>query len=243
MKHYGLVGKSLAHSFSQNYFTQKFEKEGINAEYNNYELASIDLLLNLFNDDSQLVGLNITIPYKQTVIPYLDELDKAAQEVGAVNTIKKMLDGSLRGFNSDVIGFETELASFIKGTELSALVLGTGGASNAVQYVLSKLSIPFKLISRTPSKEQLAYEDLSELLVQEHLLIINCTPLGTWPNVNEKPPFPYHLLTPAHYLYDLVYNPAETAFLQEGKLSGASTLNGYGMLVAQAEASWAIWNS
>jgi shikimate dehydrogenase len=243
MKKFGLVGTSLNHSFSKAYFEGKFKKGQINAQYQNFELDDISKILSLFNTHPDLLGLNITIPFKQTVIQFLDDLDTNAEKIGAVNTIKKNTDGKLIGFNTDYTGFLSELQLFAPQTSYKALVLGTGGASLAVVAVLKQLGIDFLYVSRKKQMGYFGYEDIDEDIIQDYKLIINTTPVGTWPDVDMAPNMPYELFTRDHFVYDLIYNPSETKFLREAKLRGASTQNGYGMLVAQAEASWAIWNS
>jgi len=244
MTRFGLIGKQLSYSFSKKYFDNKFEKENIsNASYELFELAGIsefpDLIKQMGNDFG---GLNVTIPYKKAVIPYLDELDVIAQKIGAVNVIKKV-NGKLIGYNSDYFGFKTALENWLDNTNKSALILGTGGASEAVSAVLDDLNIMTQFVSRSKGKNNLSYQELNEAIIAKHQLIINTTPLGTFPNINEKPEIPYQFLTNNHYLFDLVYNPTETAFLKEGVSKGAKTKNGLEMLKQQAEEAWRIWNS
>jgi shikimate dehydrogenase len=241
---FGLIGFPLSHSFSKAYFTQKFADEHITgARYELFELPDIASFPALLAAHPNLKGLNVTIPHKQTVIPFLDKLDPAAAEIGAVNTIK-IDKGKTTGFNTDYIGFLDSLQQFYPEQDRKqALVLGSGGASRAVQAALKFLQIPFKVISRQPQPEQLAYAEISEALLQSHDLIINTSPLGMYPEAETFPPIPYEYLTDKHFLYDLVYNPAETVFLQKGKARGAKTINGLEMLHRQAEAAWQIWNS
>ena len=236
-----LIGHPLGHSFSKAYFTEKFEKDGIDACYENYDLESIERLPQLIGQFPDLCGFNVTIPYKESIIPYLDELDSVAAEVGAVNTVKVLPDGRLKGYNTDVIGLEATL-NIIKHVTTSALVLGTGGASKAVQYALRRNSIPFHVVSRNPQKGDLTYHDITPEIIKEHLIIINATPVGMAPNINNAPDLPYEALTSQHTLFDLIYNPAETLFLKHGREHGATTINGITMLHSQAEASWEIWN-
>ncbi len=240
---FGLLGKSLVHSFSKNFFTEKFQKESISdAVYQNFELPSIADFKELVKANTELCGLNVTIPYKEDIIPYLDRLDKEAVQIGAVNTIK--IDGEeLLGYNTDVFGFHRSLAAVLKSHHERALILGTGGASKAVAHVFQKLGVDFKFVSRNPAKDQFSYEDLNEYVLKYFTVIVNTTPLGTFPKVVDYPNIPYQLLTDKHLLYDLVYNPAETSFLKRGKEKGAAILNGHRMLVLQAEKSWEIWNS
>ena len=243
MKQYGLIGKTLSHSFSKKYFEEKFKRENINAVYENFELNDISQVEGLFSIHSNLCGLNVTIPYKEQIIPYLDEIDEQAQKIGAVNTIyidKEI--GKMKGYNTDVYGFKQSLKPFLENQHQRALILGTGGASKAVAYVLNELGITTAFVSRTPQSEnQLSYDELNENILASFLLIVNTTPLGTFPNVDEKPTINYDAITPNHLLYDLVYNPAETAFLKEGKKRGALTINGEQMLQLQAEKAWEIW--
>lgn len=242
MKEYGLVGASLAHSFSKGYFTEKFKVEGIEAEYHNFELQSASQITELFAANRNLVGVNVTIPYKQAVLPFLDAIDAKAAAIGAVNTIVRNSANQLIGYNTDYIGFKQELLAFLPYLNFKALVLGTGGASMAVRAVLQDLDIPYLLVSRSANEGVITYESIDKALLGSHSLLINTTPVGTWPNLADAPLLPYQYLNSANYLYDLIYNPAETRFLAEGKQRGAATLNGYGMLIAQAEAAWAIWN-
>src|SRR5690606_29981621 len=243
MKQYGLIGKTLSHSFSKKYFEEKFKRENINAVYENFELNDISQVEGLFSIHSKLCGLNVTIPYKEQIIPYLDEVDEQAQKIGAVNTIyidKEI--GKMKGYNTDVYGFKQSLKPFLENQHQRALILGTGGASKAVAYVLNELGITTAFVSRTPQLEnQLSYDELNENILASFLLIVNTTPLGTFPNVDEKPIINYDAITPNHLLYDLVYNPVETAFLKEGKKRGALTINGEQMLQLQAEKAWEIW--
>jgi shikimate dehydrogenase len=243
MKRYGLIGYPLSHSFSQRYFTDKFGREGItDCVYSNYSLGSIDELPGVLAD-AELCGLNVTIPYKQQVIPFLTELTPAVEAIGACNCIR-VFDGRLVGHNTDVVGFEQSLIRRLAPYHRQALVLGTGGAAKAVEYVLRKLGIGYRLVSRRPRPDtgDLGYEDLDSLVIAEALLIINTTPVGMYPNIEDCPPLPYEALTSRHYLYDLVYNPGRTLFLQRGAARGAVVENGHEMLILQAEESWRIWN-
>lgn len=250
MNRYGLIGYPLTHSFSKRYFTEKFEREHISdSAYDLFELPDIQALPQLIDSTPGLRGLNVTIPHKQAVIPFLDELDpQSAGRIRAVNTIKVQADGRLIGYNTDYYGFrqslETWLASLNIGTTgLRALVLGNGGAAKAVRTALDDLAIAYHLVSRTRSADALAYEDLSPAILEEYQLIINTSPVGTYPNVDECPRLPYGLLTTRHLLYDLVYNPAETRFLRQGHERGAAVHNGLAMLQLQAEKAWEIWQS
>ena len=323
MNLFGLIGHPLGHSFSKAYFTAKFEREGLDCEYRNFDITSLGensasgTSLRALAKQSMLSGFNVTIPYKEAILPYLDELDPAAAAIGAVNTVKVLHDGRLKGYNTDVVGFESlleEIASdnrhreegatlrhceggtteaiqldyfgsgwiaSAKGlamtqsdataipnsilltphsslptphsplltphssllTPHSALVLGTGGASKAVQYVLKKHRIAFHLVSRDPKKGDYTYDQLTPDIIKEHLLIINATPVGMAPNIDAAPDIPYEAISDKHALIDLIYNPVETLFLKNGREHGATTTNGLAMLHAQAEASWKIWNS
>ncbi len=239
---YGLIGYPLSHSFSPGYFKEKFAKAEIDAVYRLFPLANIKELPKLLAEHSSLSGLNVTIPYKEQVIPFLDDIDEAAKTIGAVNCIK-INSNKLKGYNTDIIGFKKSLAPLLQQQHTKALILGTGGAAKAVAYVLDKFNIDYKLVSSSGKTDTIAYEDISTATVQEHTLIINTTPLGMHPNTDACPDIPYSALGEAHLLYDLIYNPEETTFLKRGKAQGANTKNGYEMLVLQAEASWDIWNS
>lgn len=241
MRHFGLIGFPLSHSFSKKYFSEKFEREQIaGCVYENYPLASIQLLPPLVQKEN-IEGLNVTIPYKESVISYLDYLDPAAKKIAAVNCIH-FKDGKSTGFNTDILGFERSLKPLLQPHHKQALILGTGGASKAIGYVLSKLSISFHCVSRNKRDDYFTYDDLNEEIIEQHTLIINATPLGTSPDIHHCPDIPYQFLSKEHLLYDLIYNPAETLFLQKGKERGAAIKNGYEMLLLQAEASWEIWN-
>lgn len=235
----GLIGYPLGHTFSPTYFASKFEKLGIeNSEYLAYPIDSIHGINDIFDDGVN--GLNVTIPYKEQVIPYLDELSEEAFEIGAVNTIV-IRDGRRVGYNTDAYGFEVALKHLIgEGRVEKALVLGTGGASKAIKFVLNKMNIEFTMVSR--SDQYLTYAALDENTIVQNKLIINTTPLGMYPHVDECPDIPYSALTEKHFLFDLVYNPEKTLFLKKGQLQGCSIKNGYEMLVLQAEKSWEIWN-
>ena len=243
MKRYGLIGYPLTHSFSQRYFTEKFEKEGITGcSYANYSLPSIGELAGVLMDP-ELCGLNVTIPYKQQVIPYLDARDEVVAAIGACNCIK-IVEGRLSGYNTDVVGFGQSLVRRLEGHHRRALVLGSGGAAKAVEWVLGRLGISWLTVSRRPrpGSGSIGYEDVDAGLLAEHTLVINTTPLGMYPHTDECPPLPYEAMTSRHYLFDLIYNPAKTLFLQKGEARGATVENGLEMLVLQAEESWRIWN-
>ncbi|MBR9921965.1 MAG: shikimate dehydrogenase [Bacteroidetes bacterium] len=244
MRHFGLIGFPLSHSFSRQYFREKFEKEGIlDAQYENLPLENILDFPALIKRFPNLRGLNVTIPHKQAVMPFLDEIEASAQVIGAVNTIRVEPEGRLTGFNTDAYGFERSLLEWLPANfKGQALVLGTGGASKAICFVLTKNEIQYKLVSRSPGEGQLGYEDIDKELLEKYKLIVNTTPLGTHPNIESCPDIPYDLLGPNHYLYDLVYNPSETKFMRLGAASGAQTHNGLQMLILQAEGAWQIWN-
>ncbi len=244
MRKFGLIGKTLKHSFSKSYFTEKFQKEGIDAQYELYELADIAGLKDLLHDPD-LVGLNVTIPYKEQVLPYLNAVDPTAEAIGAVNTIRIERRGAepfLTGFNTDFIGFTDSLKTMLKPYHQRALILGTGGASKAVRYALVQLGIEPTFVSRTPREGGLTYADLDEAVMTSHLLIVNCSPVGMFPHTDEAPDIPYDLLCDKHYLYDLVYNPLRTRFCELGEARGAAVQNGLAMLHGQAVAAWNIWN-
>jgi shikimate dehydrogenase len=246
MKKYGLLGFPLTHSFSKRFFTEKFERESTAASYENYEIENINLLPGIIHSNPLLCGLNVTIPYKEQVIPYLDELDIAARDVGAVNTIKIIRNGNntfLKGFNTDTWGFEISLKPLLREYHKKALILGTGGASKAIKYVLAKLGIGYISATIEELKEnEIRYTDINNELVEERLLIINATPLGTYPKVETFPLIPYEHITSNHLLFDLVYNPEVTMFMEKGLSKGATVKNGYEMLLQQAIKSYEIWN-
>lgn len=237
MKTYGLIGKNISYSFSRNYFDNKFKNEEIQkSQYINFDLDNLSKLNNLFNINN--FGFNVTIPYKEAIIPYLDSLDFHAEKIGAVNTIK-IDNGKKIGFNTDWIGFKKSIEPLLKPHHTKALILGTGGASKAVIYALEQLKIETLIVSRSG---KITYKDLSEEIIQNHTIIINCTPVGTFPNVDSSPNIPYNFITNNHLAYDLIYNPAETLFLKNCREKGAVTKNGLEMLEIQAEESWKIWN-
>jgi shikimate dehydrogenase len=241
MRKFGLIGYPLTHSFSQRFFTEKFEREGIaDCVYSNFSIPSIAFLAAVL-DDAELCGLNVTIPYKKDVIDFLDVLSPVVEAIGACNCIR-ISEGRRFGFNTDVVGFEQSLVKKLAGHHRRALVLGTGGAAKAVEWVLHRLGIGYLSVSRVAGPGSIGYADVDAALVGSHELIVNTTPLGMYPNVGECPPLPYGALTPRHYLFDLVYNPARTLFLEKGEAYGAVVENGYEMLVLQAEESWRIWN-
>ncbi len=246
MRLFGLTGFPLSHSFSKNYFAEKFAREGLtDCRYELFELPDPAQFPALWVENPDLRGLNVTIPHKQALFPYLTSLDESAQKVGAVNVVRRQPDGTLRGFNSDFYGFKKSLedwAAFRHSPPAAALILGYGGAAKAVEAVLRDRGIDYQIVSRDPAKGDLTYADLDPDVLVAHRLLINSTPLGTYPNVDSAPDLPYDFLGEHHLLYDLVYNPAETLFLKRGVERGAATHNGYQMLELQAERSWEIWN-
>ena len=252
---FGLLGKSLGHSFSKDYFTKKFSELNLNYSYQNIELDNIADIIPFVKENKDLKGFNVTVPYKEEIIPYLDEIDSVAKEVGAVNTVKVYEDGKLKGFNTDVIGFEellkkTPCHQNTKSPSINeALILGSGGASKAVQYVLRKENIPYKIVSRAFKPKvrsvelEVSYVEINSTGFSPYSIIINTTPVGMFPNVNECLELPYSTIDSRHIFIDLIYNPEETLFLKNARLKGASTYNGLKMLHEQAEASWRIWNN
>lgn len=243
-KKFGLVGRNISYSFSREYFTKKFKNLNLKKyEYVNFDISKItNFKAVILEQKDVLKGLNVTIPYKQEVMLFLDELDEKAKKIGAVNTIKITKKGRLKGYNTDEFGFKKSLQPLLKKHHKKALILGTGGASKAVAFALSKLNIHYEFVSRNKSKELLSYQEIDKKKLQEYTIIINCTPLGTHPNIKECPKIPYCFLNEEHLLYDLIYNPSETLFLQKGKEAGATIKNGFEMLELQAEKAWKIWN-
>jgi shikimate dehydrogenase len=243
---YGLIGNPLKHSFSQSFFNDKFAEEKIDAEYINFEIPSIKEFKSIIKNNPDLKGLNVTIPYKEQVIPFLDQLSENARLIGAVNVIK--IDSNkgktkLTGFNSDIIGFKESIEALLQPHHKRALILGTGGSAKAVYYGLKQLGLIPTYVSRTKSsKTGLTYEELDADTVGVNTVIVNCTPVGMWPNVDECPPIPYQWITGEHLLYDLLYNPNETLFMKKGAEQGATVKNGLEMLLLQAFASWDFWN-
>ncbi len=246
MDKFGLIGYPLGHSFSKHFFSEKFAREGIDACYENYELEDINQLGTLLETEPELRGLNVTIPHKQNIIPLLDSLSERAQKIGAVNVVRvsRTKEGKavLKGFNSDIIGFEESIKPLLSPNHHKALILGTGGASHAIRVALTELGIGWTLVSRRRGTETIAYEDVTPEFMNECEIIVNCTPVGMYPHIDEAPPIPYEALTPRHLLYDLIYNPDTTLFLKRGAEHGAVVKNGLEMLHLQAEASWEIWN-
>jgi shikimate dehydrogenase len=242
----GLIGKNISYSFSSGYFLDKFKKMNITElTYKNFDIPAVEEFPFLvYHREEEFKGFNVTIPYKQSIIKYLSELDADAAKIGAVNTIKVTEENELIGYNTDIYGFENSLKPLLKEYHSKALILGTGGASKAVVFVLNKLNISYKIVSRNPSSEnEISYVDLSEEIMTSHKLIINSSPVGTHPNIKECPKIPYEYISDTHYLFDLIYNPEVTMFLQKGKNAGAAIKNGLEMLELQAEKSWEIWNS
>lgn len=244
MKKLGLLGKNIGYSFSRNYFTQKFIKEGItNAfSYENFDISTIEDFPKILQNNPELIGLNVTIPYKEEIIPYLDELSENAKQIGAVNAIKILPNGKLFGDNTDYFGFTESLKPILKSHQKKALILGTGGAAKAIAFGLQQLHIDFTFVSRLAKENTLAYEDLDEKTGEVYQIIINCTPLGTFPNTEVCPDIPYDLFTKNHIAYDLIYNPEKTTFLSKAEENGATIKNGHEMLVLQAEKAWKIWH-
>ena len=260
MEKFGLIGYPLTHSFSKKYFTEKFEREGIeNCSYELFELESLSSFPEFIKANPDLCGLNVTIPHKIGAIFYMNWMDEEAKKVKAINCIKIIKESAieaafsgevgfvnqdfrLEGYNTDIYGFEHSLKPLLKSYHNKALVLGNGGASRAVRYVLKKLKIPFQVVSRRPKANHLLYQNLTPQLIKNNKLIINTTPLGTDPDITAFPAIPYEGITHEHLLYDLIYNPEKTVFLQKGEAQGATIKNGHEMLVLQAEKSWEIWN-
>jgi shikimate dehydrogenase len=247
---YGLIGFPLSHSFSKKYFTEKFTREAIDSTYELFQIDSVHKINDIISNYQDLRGFNVTIPYKQQIIPLVNKLSDEAARIQAVNTVRVVRENGqimLEGYNTDAPAFETELLAFMPKFPQYALILGTGGASAAVAYVLKKLNIEIQFVSRTPKQSSssnniLSYEQLSNQLIDKVKLIINCTPVGMYPNSHLSPQIPYNILTPEHYLFDLVYNPEMTEFLKRGQEHGTQTRNGLGMLYKQADLAWNIWN-
>lgn len=240
---YGLIGKNIDYSFSRQYFKQRFSSKGdTNSTYENFELSDISQFTQILASNPDLKGLNVTIPYKESIIPYLDEITKKALKIGAVNTIKLSKKGKLKGYNTDWYGFYKSLKPLLKNKPERALILGTGGASKAVYYALKELKIEPQFVSRNPEEGVLSYEQLTADIFKTHLLVINTTPLGTFPDTEHKPEMDYLLFTDKHLAYDLIYNPELSAFLKAAQNQGAQIKNGLEMLELQAEKAWKIWN-
>lgn len=245
MEKYGLIGYPLGHSLSMAYFNQKFADEGLDAAYDNYEIPSIDLLPEIIASNPELKGLNVTIPYKQQVIPYLDNMSQEARAIGAVNVIRVERHGtsvSLKGYNSDVIGFTQSIEPMLESYHTKALILGTGGASKAIDFSLRSLGLETVFVSRSEKDNTIRYKDITADVVREYKVIVNCTPVGMFPNTEECPDIPYWALDSKNLLYDLIYNPDTTLFMKKGAERKASVKNGLEMLLLQAFASWELWN-
>lgn len=242
MNRFGLIGYPLGHSFSQQYFNNKFKTENLaDCFFELFPIEKVDSFPELLQVYKDLKGLAVTIPYKQTIINFLTSIDEAASEIGAVNCIK-ISTQKIIGFNTDVIGFENSIKPILKPHQKKALILGTGGGSKAVQFVFKKLGIEFLLVSRSKNQQHIQYQDINELICADYNIIVNATPVGMTPNNDICPEIPYQFLSEKHLLFDLIYNPAETLFLQKGRQAGAQTKNGQEMLITQAEANWKIWN-
>ena len=243
MRRFGIIGRPLGLTASARYFTAKFENEALDCAFAQYELPSIEALPELLASTPELAGFNVTIPYKQQVMRYLDAISPEAERIGAVNCVRRMADGRLMGYNTDIIGLRASFDKLLGATPVEhALVLGTGGASQAVQYALMEREIPYALVSRDAAKGEYTYDNLPAEVVAASKLIINATPVGTYPAVDEAPRIPYAYLTPEHHLLDLIYNPPVTQFLAYGQQRGAKTMNGECMFLGQAVAGWTIWN-
>ena len=242
MKTYGLIGKNIDYSFSRSFFKKKFELENLNCEYKNFDIDIVDKFPSILKINKKINGLNVTIPYKETIIPFLDEIDFEAQKIGAVNTIK-IKNNKLIGYNTDHYGFTKTLIPYLNNNHNSALILGTGGASKAVSFALNKLKIRSQFVSRDPKlNKHISYKCLTKDIIKNNTIIINCTPIGTYPNIKDSPDIPYKHITQDHILFDLIYNPVQTKFLEKGFQAKAQTINGLRMLELQAEKSWKIWN-
>jgi len=245
MQKYGLIGYPLKHSFSINYFNEKFKSEGIDAEYVNFEIPSIKDLPEVIEKNPNLNGLNVTIPYKELILPFLDDIDPDAKAIGAVNVVKIIRQkgkAKLKGYNSDIIGFTQSIEPLLNEHHKKALILGTGGASKAIFRGLKNLGIECLFVSRTPDKGMITYEEITPKIITEYTIIVNCTPVGMYPKVDFCPNIPYEELTTKHLLYDLLYNPDVTLFMKKGEQQGCTTKNGLEMLLLQAFAGWEIWN-
>ncbi|HOZ74870.1 MAG TPA: shikimate dehydrogenase [Flavobacterium sp.] len=242
-RRFGLVGKNIGHSFSAAYFTERFVKDrALDCSYENFDLSEIALFPALLKENPDLAGLNVTIPYKEQIIPFLDVLSRKATQIGAVNVIRFTKKGKLKGYNSDYYGFEQSLQPLLQPHHKKALILGTGGASKAVAFALQRMGILYAFVSRAPSVNTVAYEHLNATTFDNYQIVINCTPLGTSPNVDGFPPIPYQFFTEKHIAFDLIYNPELTLFLKKAKENGATVKNGKDMLIFQAEKAWEIWN-
>lgn len=243
MKKLGLLGKNIGYSFSRNYFTEKFKSENLDSQYSyqNFDISSISEFKNILKDNPELIGLNVTIPYKEEVIALIDELSETSKKIGAINTIKITQNGKLIGHNTDYIGFKNSLQPLLQSQHQKALILGTGGAAKAIIYTLNELGIQHQLVSREKTKNTITYEELNEEIFNEYYIVINCTPLGTYPNIEKAPNIPYQYFSGNHLAYDLIYNPEKTTFLSKAETMGATIKNGHEMLKIQAEEAWKIW--
>lgn len=240
---FGLLGKNIGYSFSVGYFAKKFKSLNLeDYEYVNFDIPSIEDFPNIIKDNPNLKGMNVTIPYKEAVMPYLDKISKKAQRIGAVNTIKFTKSGKLKGYNSDYYGFKKSLKPLLEPHHKKALILGTGGASKGVAFALEELGLTYTFVSREATDESIGYNLVNATTFDNHQIVVNCTPLGTSPNVDAFPPIPYEYFTSKHIAHDLIYNPEETIFLKKAKKHGAKIKNGWEMLQYQAEKSWRIWN-
>ncbi len=242
MDKYGIIGYPLGHSFSRGFFTEKFAREHIEAQYMNFEIPNVEMLREVLNENPELRGLNVTLPYKTAVIPLLDELSDDARNIGAVNVIR-VRNGYLKGFNSDIIGFMGSIRPLLQPHHKKALILGTGGASRAIRVGLTQLGLQWKHVSRSAREDMFTYSELSPEILHEYEVIVNCSPVGMYPHVDESPAIPYESLTDRNLLFDCVYNPESTQFMQRGAQHGATVKNGLEMLHLQAIASWEFWNS
>lgn len=243
MPEFGLIGKNISYSFSKEYFTRKFEKKDLKFSYENFDIQDISDFPDILTSHPELIGLNVTIPYKEMVIPYLNRISKKAEKIGAVNTIKIARDGRLTGYNTDYYGFRKSIKPHLKDYHKNALILGTGGASKAIAFALNRLNISFDYVSRNENvNSKFLYSDLTDAIISSYSIIINCTPVGTYPEVNACPDIPFNSISEKHILYDLIYNPPLTKFLACGEMGGATVINGSEMLKWQAEKAWEIWN-
>lgn len=244
-KKLGLLGRNISYSFSRNYFSQKFEKEGLANEYVyvNFDIQTIAEFNSIVKNNPDIIGMNVTIPYKEEIISFLDELSDTAKAIGAINTIKILPDGKLQGHNTDYFGFTESLKPLLKSHHKKALILGTGGAAKAVAFGLESLNIQHQYVSRKSTENTISYQNINQSVMEEYFLIINCTPLGTSPNTEACPDLPYQYFNEKHIAFDLIYNPEETVFLKRARQKKAVTKNGYEMLVLQAEKAWEIWTT
>ena len=241
MAKFGLIGKNISYSFSKKYFTQKFNNEHKKHTYHNFDIATIEAFPSLLKENPDLKGLNVTIPYKEAIIPFLDDIEKETQTIGAVNTIKFLSNGRLIGYNTDHYGFAKSLTPFLPLKEKTALILGTGGASKAIYYALKTMGFKILFVSRTKKENTITYSELTPDILLKNFLIVNTTPLGTYPNIEEAPDIPYQAITSGHLLFDLTYNPEQTTFMKLGLLKQASVSNGLKMLEFQAQKAYEIW--